>query len=192
MTMKKRVRFESEQNNVHHEAPQHHLVDPSTIWLTKNDYQRMKNNDEIVLTFMVNGTAHCSGMCTRGLEKRTPEGTQNKQYDRLYAICEVLSEQERQRVQRITDAHRIAAVYKEATIESRKEAMEYGMLDEHAVFQVIMEGCKKNNKNRSTSKSSPVSSNKTTAKTTTMTTITQRSRSRAHRMQRLFGLQMPR
>ena len=220
---KKRVRFDYEQNIVHHEAPHHHTVDPSTVWLTKNDYHRMKKNDEIVLSFMVNcgDAAQCSGMCTRGLEKRTPEGNQDKQYNRLYAICEVLAEQERQRVQRVTDVHRIASVYKEATIESRREAIEYGMLDEQTVFQAIMEGGGKkkkkksttnsnknknrsNNKNKNRSntsscKSSTVSSNKTAAAKTTTTTMaaaitTQRSRSRstAHRMQRLFGLPLPR
>ena len=144
----KRVRFNEDENDNHSVTAYHHRVqhlndmskkESSRIWFTKDDYDRMKKNDDVVINFINNGTASNARVCTRGLEKKTSDAMRYKQCVRLDAVCAVLAEQERQRVEHKHDPERIAKLYAEATIESVKDALYWGTADAQAAVVNVEE-----------------------------------------------------
>ena len=70
--------------------------------------------------------------CTRGLEYRTPEGSQKRQANKWNAIEAVLDEQQRQREECINDDETISSVYKSVSFQCQKEALERGLADAEA------------------------------------------------------------
>jgi hypothetical protein len=125
-TVRKLTRFCNEAENQWNVVPNRFDVtqrEAEATWFTKEDYRRMRKNDErIIHTFLVQGCggggddsytttnnnnnntavgdggSGGGGGCTRGLEKRTPHASVMRKCHRLDVICAVLAEQERQRV----------------------------------------------------------------------------------------------
>ena len=183
----KRVRFNEDSSRIAEYHPIQHWKDiskkqASQIWFTKKDYDRMKKNDDIVLNFMENGTASNAKVCTRGLEKKTQCALSYKQCVRLDAMCAVLAEQERQRVQHTNDPYRIAMLYSEATAESIKDALYWGIEDAQAALLI----------GDDSSDDETDGECKSTSQYRRIGSIHQptpnRKRSRALRMQRMLGL----
>lgn len=67
--------------------------------------------------------------CTRGLEYRTPEGSQKRQTNKWNAVEAVLDEQHRQREEHVNDDEAISSVYKAVAFHCQQEALERGLAD---------------------------------------------------------------
>lgn len=67
--------------------------------------------------------------CTRGLEYRTPEGSQKRQNNKWNAVEAVLDEQNRQREESINDDETLSSVYRSVAFQCQKEALERGLAD---------------------------------------------------------------
>jgi hypothetical protein len=78
--------------------------------------------------------------CPRGLEYRTPLGSQKRQANKWTAIEAVLDEQQRQQVEGIDDDEYLSHVYKHAVPHCQQEALERGLADAEAVSN--LPGCK--------------------------------------------------
>lgn len=74
--------------------------------------------------------------CTRGLEYRTPEGSQKRQTNKWNAIEAVLDEQHRQREECIDDDETLSSVYKSVAFQCNQEALERGLADAEAAANV--------------------------------------------------------
>lgn len=70
--------------------------------------------------------------CPRGLEYRTPLGSQKRQANKWTAIEAVLEEQQRQQVEGIDDYEYLSQVYKQAALHCQQEALERGLTDADA------------------------------------------------------------
>lgn len=70
--------------------------------------------------------------CTRGLEYRTPEGSQKRQANKWNAIEAVLDEQHRQREECVNDDENLSRVYKSVGDRCQIEALERGLADAEA------------------------------------------------------------
>lgn len=71
--------------------------------------------------------------CTRGLEYRTPEGSQKRQANKWNAIEAVLDEQQRQREEDMSNDENISSVYKSVSFQCQQEALERGLADAEAL-----------------------------------------------------------
>lgn len=74
--------------------------------------------------------------CPRGLEYRTPMGSQKRQANKWAAIEAVLDEQLRQQVEGISDDEHLSQVYKQATPHCQQEALERGLADAESVAKL--------------------------------------------------------
>lgn len=74
--------------------------------------------------------------CPRGLEYRTPTGSQKRQANKWAAIEAVLDEQHRQKIEGISDDEHLSQVYKQATPHCQQEAVERGLADAECVAKL--------------------------------------------------------
>jgi hypothetical protein len=75
--------------------------------------------------------------CPRGLEYRTPLGSQKRQANKWTAIEAVLEEQQRQQVEGISDDEYLSQVYKQAALHCQQEALERGLADADAASNLF-------------------------------------------------------
>lgn len=71
--------------------------------------------------------------CTRGLEYRTPQGSQKRQANKWNAVEAVLDEQHRQCEEGVNDDESLSRVYKTVGDRCQMEALERGLADAEAV-----------------------------------------------------------
>lgn len=97
--------------------------------------------DTYSLTVRIMSTVQCfdesEEHCLRGLEYRTPMGSQKRQANKWIAIEAVLDEQLRQKVEGIADDEYLSQVYKQATPHCQLEALERGLADAESVANLF-------------------------------------------------------
>ena len=108
----------------------------AALWFTKDDYRDMSAEDSLIINSMMLGKTPNFEDCTRGLEGRTPEGSDNKKSTTLDAINAVIDEQDRQRARGIFDPEALAKVYMEITAAPARAAHKQGIHDSENVNEV--------------------------------------------------------
>lgn len=90
--------------------------------------------------------------CTRGLEYRTPEGSQKRQNNKWNAVEAVLDEQHRQREECIDDDEAISDAYKKVAFQCQQEALERGLADAEDVSGKSPFNCRRKSSPRAMSR----------------------------------------
>ena len=123
----------------------HHINDFSDdevfhYWFDKRDYQQMKIDFAPTVRLLsirqlpVDSDEHCG----RGLEYRTREGAQRRKLNKLTALCAVLDEQERQRLEGELSDHKLSKVYIRASASCRQMSHLMALQDEEDVHGVLL------------------------------------------------------
>ena len=126
---KQSVRFALETNEVHDIPNLDDLTEEEIekTWFTSRDYRIMNVEVRAALYGMKRSSSNKP--CTRGLEARSPDACHARRMLTLDVVYAVLEEQEYQQHGADSSLERIAAVSREITRESVKQAYERGLSD---------------------------------------------------------------
>lgn len=114
----------------------HEEVD--NTWFKKAEYQLMRASFAITVRKIVNNKykGDCEHHCARGLEFRSPVGSQRRRINKLNSLVAVLDEQERQRAEDDENPEALACVYIHSNVMCGHEASQRGELDEEEALRV--------------------------------------------------------
>jgi hypothetical protein len=103
----------------------------------RRDFTMIRASYSVTVRFMTSGRCleESDEHCTRGLEYRTPQGSQKRQANKWNAVEAVLDEQHRQREECVNDDESISRVYKAVGDRCQMEALERGLADAEAVSE---------------------------------------------------------
>jgi hypothetical protein len=101
----------------------------------RRDYSIIRATYSATVRFMAAGRCleDSEEHCTRGLEYRTPQGSQKRQANKWNAVEAVLDEQHRQREECLNEDESLSRVYKTVADRCQMEAFERGLADAEAV-----------------------------------------------------------
>eukprot|EP00980_Cylindrotheca_fusiformis_P022320 scaffold9191_cov114-Cylindrotheca_fusiformis.AAC.15 len=120
-----------------------HLADmsdeaKSSTWYSKEEYKIMKESMLSLVCLMVEGKVE-EGVCTRGLEHRTPAASKERKRNKRYCYKAVWETQESQWEDGKFDAESIAFLYQTETFKSRQTAIKRGFDDEKVAMSLYTE-----------------------------------------------------
>eukprot|EP00540_Astrosyne_radiata_P011710 CAMPEP_0116849044 /NCGR_PEP_ID=MMETSP0418-20121206/15350_1 /TAXON_ID=1158023 /ORGANISM="Astrosyne radiata, Strain 13vi08-1A" /LENGTH=215 /DNA_ID=CAMNT_0004480715 /DNA_START=113 /DNA_END=760 /DNA_ORIENTATION=- len=123
-----------------------HDDDYFNIWYQSHDFKRMREECKHAVGRLESQhnpriETHYSreGICTRGLECRTRQGSQQRSRNKLRALRAVMKEQDRQESKRMNDVEALRNVYAKATLHCRESARFMGECDEAIATELLRE-----------------------------------------------------
>eukprot|EP00545_Synedropsis_sp_CCMP1620_P006001 CAMPEP_0119013594 /NCGR_PEP_ID=MMETSP1176-20130426/8541_1 /TAXON_ID=265551 /ORGANISM="Synedropsis recta cf, Strain CCMP1620" /LENGTH=233 /DNA_ID=CAMNT_0006966697 /DNA_START=57 /DNA_END=758 /DNA_ORIENTATION=+ len=107
-------------------------------WYKKADYQMMRTSFAVTVRKIVNSqyTGDCEQHCARGLEFRSPAGSQRRRMNKLNSLVAVLDEQNRQSAEDVENSEALAYIYIHSNRMCRHEASQRGELDAEEALRV--------------------------------------------------------
>lgn len=117
------------------------LKEIQDVWYNEHEVKMHRKAFKKILKKMMLGIYehddHCPESETRGLETKTPIGSDDRQINREVALFAVLDEQEKQRYYRTYDPARIAKVYKKKSFGCQAQAILMAAMDAQVVRDMI-------------------------------------------------------
>jgi hypothetical protein len=124
-----RVRFALEKDyQVYDAVHQYTEEEHASAWWSIEEYRETKKATQAIVDALAYGRTQIVE-CTRGLEKKTRDGSIQKRLASLDSICAVLMEQERHLQEGISDVKLIRRAYLTITAKTTVEAREQGATD---------------------------------------------------------------